>query len=84
MVRFFLLFLGAFCLSALAEIRESNDIRDVLSAVERLIEKYGAGKLVCVDLTIPRPKILDQYRRAKRSAATSDPRCASSTRLLAT
>lgn len=34
-----------------------------------LIEKYGAGKLVCVDLTIPRPTILDQYRQAKRLSA---------------
>lgn len=34
-----------------------------------LIEKYGAGKLVCVDLTIPRPTILDEYRQAKRLSA---------------
>lgn len=34
-----------------------------------LIEKYGAGKLVCVNLTIPRPNVLDQYRSAKRNQA---------------
>ena len=34
-----------------------------------LIEKYGAGKLVCVDLTIPRPDVLDQYRGEKRDKA---------------
>lgn len=35
----------------------------------RLMEKYGAGKLVCVDLTIPRPDVLDQYRADKRRLA---------------
>jgi hypothetical protein len=34
-----------------------------------LVEKYGAGKLVCVDLTIPRPQVLDQYRNEKRQRA---------------
>lgn len=34
-----------------------------------LIAKYGAGKLVCVDLTIPRPEVLDQYRQTKRLLA---------------
>jgi hypothetical protein len=34
-----------------------------------LVEKYGAGKLVCVDLTIPRPQVLDQYRSYKRARA---------------
>lgn len=31
-----------------------------------LIKKYGAGKLVCVDLTIPRTEVLDDYRDVKR------------------
>jgi len=34
-----------------------------------LVEKYGAGKLVCVDLTIPRTDVLDGYRAAKRDQA---------------
>jgi hypothetical protein len=34
-----------------------------------LIEKYGASKLVCVDLTIPRPEVLNQYREEKRERA---------------
>lgn len=34
-----------------------------------LSEKYGAGKLVCVDLSIPRPAVLDKYRAAKRAKA---------------
>jgi len=34
-----------------------------------LVEKYGAGKLVCVDLTIPRTDVLDEYRSDKRAAA---------------
>jgi hypothetical protein len=34
-----------------------------------LVAKYGAGKLVCVDLTIPRPNVLDQYRDDKRERA---------------
>lgn len=34
-----------------------------------LVERYGAGKLVCVDLTIPRPEVLDRYRNEKRDRA---------------
>ena len=34
-----------------------------------LMEKFGAGKLVCVALTIPRPQVLDQYRNDKRARA---------------
>jgi hypothetical protein len=34
-----------------------------------LVEKYGGGKLVCVDLTIPRPEVLNQYRVDKRARA---------------
>jgi hypothetical protein len=34
-----------------------------------LVEKYGAGKLVCVDLTIPRTQVLDRYRSDKRRYA---------------
>lgn len=34
-----------------------------------LVRKYGAGKLVCVDLTIPRPDVLEQYRHDKRERA---------------
>lgn len=34
-----------------------------------LVEKYGAGKLVCVDLTIPRTQVLDKYRSDKRVRA---------------
>ena len=34
-----------------------------------LAERYGAGKLVCVDLTIPRPELLNRYRDAKRRLA---------------
>lgn len=34
-----------------------------------LMEKYGVGKLVCVDLTIPRMEVLDRYRDVKRNQA---------------
>jgi hypothetical protein len=34
-----------------------------------LVEKYGAGKLVCVDLTIPRADVLATYRVNKRNRA---------------
>lgn len=34
-----------------------------------LVEAYGAGKLVCVDLTIPRAQVLDTYRSEKRKRA---------------
>jgi len=36
---------------------------------KNLVGKYGAGKLVCVDLTIPRPDVLNQYRNDKRARA---------------
>ena len=34
-----------------------------------LVETYGAGKLVCVDLTIPRMEVLERYRETKRAQA---------------